>query len=112
MPREIRQESDMLFVECGAINPLRRAAKMRARRPMFYSQKWHRLYAGTLIETDSIRLSLFIVMTEEAILARYIELIADESESDEINDLQRAIAVLSQLRESNLIDYVAPEFVA
>jgi hypothetical protein len=63
-------------------------------------------------ESYPVRTSLFIVLTEETILGRYIKLIADESESDEIADLQNAITVVSELRESNLIGYVAPEFVA
>jgi hypothetical protein len=111
MPR-INQESDILAAESVSFNLSPRAVKIRTRRPMFVSQKWHRLYAGALMETDSVRLSLFILVTEEAIFARYIELIADDCKSDEIADLQNAIAVLSELRESNLIDYVAPEFVA
>jgi hypothetical protein len=110
MPREIRQESGI--AKSGSVNRSRRAVKTGALRPMFVAQTWHRLYAGALMETDSVRLSLFIGVTEQAVLGRYIELIPDESKSDEITDLQNAIAVLSQLREANLIDYVAPEFVA
>jgi hypothetical protein len=81
-------------------------------KPMFVNQTWHRLYAGALLETDRVKLSLFVVLAEEAILDRYVELIPDVPQSDEIEDLQKAIAVLSQLRESNLIDHVAPQFVA
>ncbi len=81
-------------------------------KPMFAIQTWHKLYAGALMETDTIRLSLFLVVTEEAILARYIQLIADETESDEIADLQNAIEMLSQLREANQIGHAASQFVA
>ncbi len=59
-----------------------------------------------------VRLSLFLLVTEEAIFAQYIELIADQTDSDEIADLQKAIDVLSQLREANEIGNVATRFVA
>jgi hypothetical protein len=81
-------------------------------KPMFAVQAWHRLYAGALLEIDMVRLSLFIVLAEEAILDRYIELIADVREPDEIVDLQSAFFVLSQLREANQLGYVATNFVA
>jgi hypothetical protein len=81
-------------------------------KPMFAIQIWHGLYAGALMETDAVCLSQFLVSAEEAILDRYIELIADETQADEIVDLQNAIAVLSQLREVNQIGYVASQFVA
>lgn len=111
MRREISQESDVFSALSGSLNRSPRAAKIKSCRPMFITQQWQRLYAGALLEVDPVRISLFIVLTEEAILGRYIKLIADESESDEIADLQNAITVVSELRESNLIGYVAPEFV-
>jgi hypothetical protein len=79
--------------------------------PMFAIQKWHKLYAGALIETDSVRLSRCIVLAEAALLDRYLKLIATKSDSDEFLDLQNAIAVLSGLREVNLISRMASEVV-
>jgi hypothetical protein len=80
--------------------------------PMFVTQIWHKFYGQALLETDTIRLSLIIVLAEEAILDHYIELIDDVTLPDEIVDLQNAIKVLSGLREANQIGYVAPQFVA
>jgi hypothetical protein len=81
-------------------------------KPMFAVQAWHRFYAGALLETDMVRLSLFIVLAEDAILDRYIELIADLMEPEEIVDLQTAVVVLSQLRETNQLGYMATNFIA
>lgn len=81
-------------------------------KPMFATRTWHRLHAVALLETDAVRLSLLILLAEEAILDRYIELIADVGESDEIADLQSAMIVLSQLREANHLNYEATNFVA
>jgi hypothetical protein len=81
-------------------------------KPMFVTQIWHKLYGGALMETDPVRLSLFLVLAEEAILDRYIELIADVTQADEIVDLQSAVAMLSQLREAIPIGYVPSQFVA
>jgi hypothetical protein len=80
--------------------------------PMFATQKWQKLYAQALLETDTDNLSLLIVLAEEAVLDRYIELVADVSEPDEVVDLRNAAQVLSELREVNSIGYVDPEFLA
>jgi hypothetical protein len=81
-------------------------------KPMFAIKTWHRLHAVALLETDTVRLSLLILLAEEAILDRYIELIAEARESDEIIDLQSAIFALSQLREANQLNYEATNLVA
>jgi hypothetical protein len=105
--------SNDLYINASASTVLPRFFRVATEfTSMFVTQTWHRLYAGALVETDTVRLSLFITLAEEAVLDRYVELIADVTQSDEIEDLQKAIVVLSQLRESNLIDYVAPQFVA
>jgi hypothetical protein len=79
---------------------------------MFAIQKWHRVYAGALIETDLVRLSRSIVLAEEAILDRYMALIAEASESDEIPDLRNSMAALLELREINQIGRTASQLVA
>ena len=81
-------------------------------KPMFAIKTWQRLYAVALLETDTVRLSLLSLLAEEAILDRYIELIADVRESVEIVDLRSAVIVLSQLREANQPGYGATNFVA
>ncbi len=40
---------------------------------MFVTQTWHRLYAGALLETETIRLSLFILLAEEELTVRRID---------------------------------------
>jgi hypothetical protein len=112
MPREICRESNPFAAESVWLNSPGRAVDIKARLPMFVSQKWHRFYAGALMETESTRLCLSIALTEEAILDRCIALIAEESESDEILDLQNAITVLSELREANQIGLAVSNLVA
>jgi len=103
------------FISANVVGESSQARFLRVEskfKPMFVIQSWHKLYAGALMESDSTRLCLFIILTEEAILERYIALIAEASESDEILDLQNAVAVLSELREANQIGLAVSKLVA
>ncbi len=76
---------------------------------MFVTQRWQRLYADALLETDPVKLEPIINLAEGAILDRYVDLFVAHAQTDETLDLQHAVTVLLQLRETSAIGCTSPE---
>jgi hypothetical protein len=64
---------------------------------MFVVQRWHRLYAVALIESDPALLPEAVALAEQAVLVRFLELFVARSETEETIELRRAMAALSEL---------------
>lgn len=67
---------------------------------LFVIPAWHKPYADALMESDGARLPAVINRAERAILARYISVCDCPISFEESVDLQNAVAVLNQLKES------------
>ncbi len=89
------QKSDVLVWKSDALVVRERLAL----NELFVTRKWHRSYAEALLETDGAKLPALIAAAGEAILVRYAELAVSPVSTDEIVDLQHAVAALSQLSE-------------
>jgi hypothetical protein len=65
-----------------------------------------------LLEEDWLKVPTLIALAERAILARYLEILASPTHTDESLDLQYAIHALSQLKETAEIGNIDQEYVA
>lgn len=75
--------------------------KKLALEDMFVTRQWHRAYAEALIESDPAKLPRLIAEAEEAILNRYLEIVASGMSEEESGDLRHAVEALNQLKKSN-----------
>jgi hypothetical protein len=80
--------------------------------PLFVIQTWHRFYAKALMEADPAKRPAIVALAEGAILDRYVELFVSQIQTEETEDLQRAIAALTQLKEAHAIESTTQQFVA
>jgi hypothetical protein len=63
-----------LYINASASTVMPRFFRVETEfKSMFVNQTWHRLYAGALLETETIRLSLFILLAEEELTVRRID---------------------------------------
>jgi hypothetical protein len=65
------------------------------------SEKWHRLYAEALMETEPAKLPPLIAEAERAIFDRYLELRITPAAAEHSIDLENATYYLSQLKKAN-----------
>jgi hypothetical protein len=68
-------------------------------KDFFTSEKWHRPYAETLLETDPTKLRARIAEAEHAIFVRYLELCISPGSQEQSLDLERAISALLELKK-------------
>ena len=66
---------------------------------MFSCQKWHKLYAELLIESDFALLPDKVRLAARAIFYRYVELRVLRDNEEELCDLRRGVTVLSEITE-------------
>ena len=95
MPQtEIRRISN---TNSGSPNVSLTRYKNNKRRGMFACQKWHKLYAELLIESKVAFLPDRIRLAAQAMFLRYIELRGAHDREEELLDLRRGVAVLSEI---------------
>jgi hypothetical protein len=63
---------------------------------------WHKPYAEALLETDPSKMAALILVAEDAILDRSVEIQTCPTPIEESHDLESALQVLSRLRKSEM----------